>query len=634
MDERQKTPAAAPKPAVGPEQLKKWTDLLRKYQTAKSPLDKRVTASEEWWKLRNAERAVAEGAAADAPGQFRSASGWLHNVIVSKHADAMDSFPTPNVLPRESGDQAEATILSSVIPAVLEQNHFEKTYSEVTWQKLKTGTGVYKITWDHNKLHGLGDISIRRVNILNLFWEPNVTDIQDSKAVFHIEMQDRETLETVYPELRGKLKSANTGALKRFRDEDRSMDTDKETVIEIYYKRLQSGRAVLHYCKFVGDTVLYSTENETKPLQEGQPSMAERGLYDHGLFPFVFDSLFPVEGSPCGYGYVDLCRNPQTEIDLLKTSFLQNAMVGAKPRYFIREDGEIDEKELLDLTRPTVRVSGNMGQDSLRVIDYKPLDSSYSNYLQQVIMELRETSGNTETATGSSHGGATAASAIAALQEAAGKGSRDSTQASYRAFSELVELVIELIRQFYDLPRQFRIVGEYGAQRFVNYSNAGIKPQSLLADGYRLPVFDIRVEPQRKSAYTQMSQNELALQFYHEGFFRPDMTDQALSCLEMMEFDGKDAIVQMISRNGTMAQKLILWQQLALELTRRYEPQNLQALAQSVETGGGAPAGGGGRASLPKPELMDDSDEAANVRNARAQSQDASRPGGKGVTVR
>ena len=63
---------------------------------------------------------------------------------------------------------------------------------------------------------------------------------------------------------------------------------------------------------------------------------------------------------------------------------------------------------------------------------------------------------------------------------------------------------------------------------------------------YRLPVFDIRVVPQKRSAYTKMAMNDLALQLFSLGFFRADMADQALRCLTVMDFDGKDALRRVI----------------------------------------------------------------------------------------
>ena len=115
------------------------------------------------------------------------------------------------------------------------------------------------------------------------------------------------------------------------------------------------------------------------------------------------------------------------------------------------------------------------------------------------------------------------------MQEASGKTSRDQISQSYETYKEVVYLVIELIRQFYDMPRQFRIIGEQGQQEYTQYTNDGLQPQFQGNDfgqdmGYRLPVFDIEVKAEKENAYTQLSQNELALQFYNLGFFNPEMT--------------------------------------------------------------------------------------------------------------
>ena len=614
---------------IGKEQVKKFTQILEKYKSGKVQTEQRILRSENWWKLRNSlEEQKQTNIGAD--GGFVSKSGWLHNVIVSKHADAVEAYPEPNILPREDGDRAEAKILSAIVPCILEQNDFERTYSDAMWQKLKTGTGVYKVTWDAGKLNGLGDISIERVNLLNIYWEPGVTDIQRSRYFFHTELCDKDVLEEKFPELEGQLKG-NAFYSTKFRYDDTVDTENKFTLIEVYYHKHINGRQTVQYVKYVNDIVLYATENA---------EMAETGLYDHGKYPYVLDPLFPIEGSPCGYGYVDICRNPQTEIDLLKTSFVKNAMVGATPRYFKRQDGGVNEEEFLDLSKPLVNVNGNLGEDSLRQIEFRPLDSIYVNVLDRTIQELRETSGNTETSTGNISSGVTAASAIAALQEASGKGSRDSTQAAYRAYGEIVELCIELIRQFYDMPRQFRIVGQYGMEQFISYSNAGLQPQYQGTDfgtdmGYRLPVFDIKISAQKKNVYTKVTQNELALQFFDKGFFNPQLTDQALMCLDMMEFDGKDGIMQKIAQNGTMFQKLIQYMQLALTLAAKAAPDMVEGLSQDVmQTMGATGQMGGGSSQMFQSDNIAGigKQEPTIVENARARSGEASQPDGGRVT--
>ena len=639
--------------AIGPEQLKKFTQVLEKYKSGKAQTERRIVESENWWKLRNSMEEKKETNIGK-DGGFMSVSGWLHNVIVSKHADAMESFPEPNILPREEMDKEEAKRLSDIVPCILEQNQFEETYSDAMWQKIKSGTGVYKVVWDASKLNGLGDISVEQVNLLNIYWEPGVTDIQRSRYFFHTELCDKDLLEEQFPQLAGKLKG-NSFMSTKFLYDDHVDTENKHTVIEVYYHKYVNGKNTLQYCKYVGDQVLYATENEQRrPMQqmfdqetgmqyevEAGLSMAETGLYEHGEYPYVFDPLFPIEGSPCGYGYVDICRNPQTEIDMLKTSFVKNAMVGATPRYFSRGDGSVNEEEFLDLSKAIVHVN-NASEDALRRIEHNSLDGMYVNVLDRTIQELRETSGNTETSTGNIQSGVTAASAIAALQEASGKGSRDSTQASYRAYSKIVYLCVENIRQFYDLPRQFRIVGQYGMQQFISYSNEGIKPQHQGVDfgqdmGYRKPVFDIKVSAQKRNVYTKVSQNELALQFFQMGFFNPQMTDQALMCMEMMEFDGKDMIMQKVAQNGTLFQKLQQYMQIALALAQQYDPKSAEMIAQDVMTfmggAGAAPAAGGNAQMFQSDHIAGlGKNEPTNVTNARQRSGNASQPSADGPT--
>ena len=631
---------------IGEKQLKKFTMVLEKYKSGKVQTENRILASENWWKLRNTiEEMKVTNIGAD--GGFAATSGWLHNVIVSKHADAMEAYPEPNILPREEMDKEEATVLSAIVPCVLEQNQFEATYSDNAWQKLKTGTGVYKVVWDQGKLNGLGDISVERVNLLNIYWEPGVTNIQRSRYFFHTELCDKDILEQQYPQLEGKLKGKSFMSTKFLYDDH--VDTEnKHTVIEVYYHKFVGGKNTLQYCKYVGDQVLYATENDTKPIidqvtQQVKPPMAITGLYDHGKYPYVFDALYPIEGSPCGYGYVDICRNPQMVIDLLNTSFVKNAMVGAVPRYFRRVDGGVNAEQFLDLSNPLVDVTGNMDENSLRRIEHDTLDSNYIAVLDRTIQELRETSGNTETSTGTSTSGVTAASAIAALQEASGKGSKDSTKTAYRAYTQIVELCIELIRQFYNMPRQFRIVGEYGMQKYVNYTNAGIVKQHQGNEfghdmGFRLPVFDIKVSAQKKNVYTKVSQNELALQFFQHGFFNPQMTDQTLMCLEMMDFDGKEGIMQKVAKNGTMYQKLLHYMQLALTLAQAVDPMAADQIgADIVQTmGGGAAPMSGGVAKMPQSDHIAGigKKEHGIVENARSRSNEASQPDSGKVTAK
>lgn len=568
--------------AIGVDQIRAASETLKKYKQGKQNLEQRIISNEDWFKLRHWDTLDGSN------DEVKPTSAWLFNAIANKHADAMDNFPSPNILPREAGDKQEAKILSSIIPVILDQTEFEEVYDSVWDYKLKAGTGVYAVVWDQAKLNGLGDIAIRKVDLLNLFWEPGITDIQNSRNFFHVELRDNDLLEAEYPQLKGNTGDSSTVSKYNYDD---TVDTqNKSAVIDWYYKKRMNGRNVLHYVKFVGETLLFASENE--------PQYAERGWYDHGLYPFVFDPLFSVEGSPCGFSYIDVGKSAQEYIDRGNQAIMMNMLANAKPRHFIRSDGSVNEAEYADLSKDFVHVDGNLGQDSIMPIQGKYLNNVYVQVVKDKIDELKETTGNRDVSTGGTTGGATAASALAAMMEAGSKLSRDANKAGFRAFRKIINMVIELIRQFYDIPRSFRIIGDTGAQEFVNYSNAGIVPQAQGMDmgvdmGYRLPLFDIEVSAQKASPYSKMSQNELALQFYGAGFFNPQMADQALACIEMMDFDRKEMIMQRIIQNAMQYQQNLMMAQMGMPvgMVGAAVTPGMAPSAQSQNLGGQAPKG-------------------------------------------
>ena len=639
MQNDQMSGLTARKP-IGEEQARKAMDTLLKYRQGKSALEARVIASEDWWRMRSWQR-IQKGN----PEDDKWTSAWLFNVIMGKHADAIAAYPAPAIRPREPDDREEAAKLSSVLPVILEQNDFEEVYSDSQWTKLKQGTLIWHVKWDSSKLNGLGDISVQPVDILSFFWEPGVRDLQKSKNIFLTEMVDNDLLIAKYPELEGKLNS-NPQIQKKYNTDDVISFDGKSMVVDWYYKKYQNGRQVLHFAKLVGDTVLQSTENDTEQkhdtltLPDGsivqQPAgrpMAETGLYDDGEYPFVVDALFPVEGSIAGYGYIDIGKSTQEQIDRMNQAIVKNAIMTTTPRWFKRSDGSVNEREFADWTKPFVHVDGNLGQDSLVPIQVNMLNSNYIAILQNKIEELKWTTGNTDVNNGATSSGVTAASAIAALQEASGRSSKDSTKSAYRAYARMIRMVIERIRQFYDLPRQFRIIGQRGAEQFVQYSNQGLQPQTLYGangqpDGLRKPVFDIEVSAQKASEYTSMAQNELALQFFQLGFFNPQMVDQTLATLDMMDFDGKDSIIQKVQENADLQQRLVEWQQLALALADRYDPVMGEGLAQQILKEGGQAVPQASAAAAEKPEInTGETQEPKIVENARKKSEESTQPG-------
>ena len=536
------------KPPIGAEEVARAEQILQKYKVGKAALDQRLVDNELWFRMghwKNYQNPMMEG-------KPQPSSGWLFNSIANKHADAMDNYPAPNVLPRAPDDEQTARVLSSVLPVVLEQADYEQVYSDTWWRKLKQGTGVKGVFWDPEQRGGVGEITVRPMNLLMLYWEPGVDDIQASPNFFSLSLEDTDQLTERWPQLEGH----STSALEvPHYLHDGGLDTnDKSVVVDWYYKKRNAeGRRVLHYCKFCNGVVLYASEND--------PEYAGRGFYDHGQYPFVFDPLFVEEDSPAGFGYIDVMKECQTAIDRMNHAMDENVLLSSKQRYVLSDAAGVNEEELADFSRDIVHVVGRLGDDSFRPLQTTGLQGNSLSYRNSRIEELKEISGNRDMTQGGTAGGVTAASAIAALQEAGSKLSRDMLKSAYRAFAKECYLIIDLMRQFYDEERVFRIIGETGRSEFVHFSGAALRAQALpdvggVELGSREPIFDIVVSAEKKSTFSRLSQNETAKECYQLGFFAPRNADAALAALEMMDFEGIEKVRQRVRQNGTLAQRL------------------------------------------------------------------------------
>ncbi len=555
--------------SISPKSLNRITEddiheaiaTLQRYKSGKSALEQRVIADELFWELRQWEAIGAPGEREKSSNPVRSTSAWLFNSIISKHADAMDNYPEPIVLPRERSDERTAEILKDVLPVVLKYNNYQKQYRNAWWDKLVHGTGIYAVTWDSRKDNGLGDISIETVDITKIFWEPGISNIQKSRNVFVAELVDTDLLKDMYPEQADRITGGDSLTVAKYLYQDNIDTEDKSVVIDWYYKLTKpDGRQVLHYVKFVGNTILYASENDEQ--------LAERGFYDHGKYPFVFDSLYPMKGTPAGFGLVSVCRDPQIYIDSLSSNILQHSLMGTRKRFFVSRSSAVNADDFADWNKPFVAVEGELGEERIKEINVEPIAPAYINVLQMKIDELKETSSNRDVNNGSSASGVTAASAIAALQEAGSKISRDMINMSYDAFEDICHICIEIMSQFYTENRTFRITGkkkdefEYqnvnaqmiGNQPIVNPLN-GVPMTS--ADGsmlFRKPIFDITVQAQKRNPFSTMEANQRAQELYSMGFFNPEKAQESLCALEMMEFEGKDKVLDQVKTGQTLMQ--------------------------------------------------------------------------------
>lgn len=576
---QQTEPTEPPKPTephFTPDKVSEVLQILHEYKDGKTTVDMKATENQEWWRLRHWN--VIQGKTEAGKAKVEVGSAWAVNSILNKHADFMDSFPKANVLAREADDEEEAQILSKVLPAIEEHTDAEQVYNTAGYDFLIDGTAITAVLWDPMAHDGMGDIKKTNVDIHNVFWQPGIEDIQQSKYFFDVSVADVNDVKLQYPDIAEKIGGGKQGFITEYIHDDNINHQNDIEIINCYYKKLEmrpviinidpqtvathlTPREILHMAIIIGDQCVFCSEDNPE---------YQDGFYKHGKYPYVFRKCFPVKDSPCGFGYLDIMKYPQRDIDKLDQAIMKNTMMKAKPRWWVKKNADINKEAFADWDEEIVEVgSGDLGS-AVQQMDVDTLPAIVETHLEAKIDELKEISGNRDFSQGSTASGVTAASAIAALQEAGSKLSRDINKAMYRGSREEYYLEIELIRQFYTEPRTFRIDDGTGRYEYMDYSNVNIAPQDITTpEGtrHKKSIFDLEVSAEKQSPFSRASQNETAKELYQMGMFSPDNATPALVCLDMMEFEGKEKIKQQIQQNDTFMQQFQQMQQLIIQLS-------------------------------------------------------------------
>jgi len=524
----------------------KWcgeaTNILTDYQNGKKANDERIVENNEWYKLRHWQYSR-DSISSSLKKKPQPTTARLFNSMANQHANAMDNFPQSVFLARSQDDEETARLLGPVVQTVKEDNRYYKIYSKRWWDKLKSGLGITGIFWDFKKNGGAGGVSLRRINPLNLFWKPGIDDIQLSPRVYELEEIDKDVFVETFPFMKGKVFTIATNKTNFKSDETNFNSATNVVVIHCWYKT----KGKLHYCMYTGEEVLFASENTEN---------FTNGYYLDGEFPYEPDALYPVEDSVFGMGYIDIYRSYQMFIDKLKQVMLYNIISNAHPRMLGNRQSGINKNQLADPEEAFVECN-TLDVRNVQPLKASELSGAAFNMLSEEVNELKEASANRDASQGGTSGGVVSAAGLLAMQESSSKISRDIIKDSYEVENRIDRKILNLLRQFMAEPEFFRIVGEDKKMEYYSFDNTRLIPQELEGSTpesplYRLPIFDIQIKAQKQTAFSTMEVNDRMLTMYKLGMFNPEMTDAAVACIEGMSFEGKDELIAVLKKNGTL----------------------------------------------------------------------------------
>lgn len=513
---------------ITPEFIEKALSAYDTYKNDKQLFNDRICENEKWYRKWHE---VNQNGEYDGT-TLTSATAFVFSAIENKFADAMDNYPHPKILEREPNDTKAAQMLSKILPVQLDISKFKKCYKQNWRKKLKYGTAVYGVFYNRET----EEIELRSLNILGIYCDMNLQDVQESQFLFITQAFDNEILKAKYP----KFADLFEGDASVETYSGNTVAKDKSEIIDCYYKKSDGS---VHLMKFARNTLIEASE-ETPGY--------ESGLYAHGKYPVVFDCLYQSDDSPFGYGITDIIRNPQMYIDKLDGIILKNAALSGKQRWLVRDKGSINEEEFKDWSKDVIHVDGSLDETHIRPFQAQSISDFILNHRAEKILELKEVIGNRDFQQGATASGVTAASAINILQQSGEKLSRVMIDDSFDVYAEIISICIELIRQFFTKERIYRITNDLGNVEFVEFSNRYlINPDK---DYLGFPIsnrpskaeFDIEIIPERQSPTSRETNNQLILELWKSGILSNTSPDMAIVILESMNFDGKERIIEQL----------------------------------------------------------------------------------------
>ncbi len=617
--------------------FRKMRDAYSTYKKSSEQCDlkNRLIENEKWFRMLQDTKGKDDRIPA-------SKSGFLFNAIITKHADAMDNRPDINILPREEGDKKTAEILNGVIPYILERCDFDKVYSDNWYSKLKTSS-CYGVSWDPEANSMLGEIKVSKIDLLNLFWQPSISDIEDSEFVFYHSFVPAHEFKRKYGdnayELAELVNSVDTYYVKDF-----SFANETVLVIDCYYKVIKKGKKPkLHFAKFSGEYMIFSSEDE---VDETGAQMYPDGYYKHGVYPFFFDYVYPAEQSVSGFGYCDVMKPLQDYIDSLDSLIQVNNRLSGKPRLIVSKNLGISPEDLSDMNKEILMSESEISPNMIYKFDIHSLPPQIINVRNSRIAELKEIVGNRDFQQGGTSNGVTSGTALSVLQSVGDKLSRDIIQSSYRCYKRIILCIIELIRQFYTVERTIRITGKDGDYEFVKFDNSALQPKQMQnpldmtspvmssgsqdlgvsPDAYvgldngvfsqdlsspdnflsleddEIPYFDVKLSVQKTNPYSRELTNHTILELASRGLFDPTRFEFNLPVLRAIQFEGKEAILKELSE---ISDKLKQTEQEKMMQEKMMQEQMMQEQMMHSNPMQNIPAGPGADMNVNSDEMVD-----------------------------
>lgn len=389
--------------------------------------------------------------------------------VEGKTALLCDQNIAIQVDPREPGDRFFCDKVRVLADFIKKRNRMYRKIEVHERRREMTGTGIFKVVWDFDKLDGQGLPDIEPIHPSRLFIDPAITDVYNiQNAQYIIEASNRSiySASLEYGEDVADAIMPNLDPVSNV-----IVNNEEEQYVHLLiwtkYKESKDGDIQLRLIEMSGCGVILS--DTKKKLKEHKDKKNEDlKLFPNSDYPYFLTPDMYRENTIWGKASAELILPISDQIDELDDNILRNARLTGNPIALVSNNSGIDVDKI---TNEPGQVIPTNDVNAYKWLTPPSIPAYVSNKRAELMNNDRQiVTRFTDQQIGKSQSGVDTATESMALQNSGNSMIEHKKGLLQETLSEVFEYAIELALLNWDTTMVFRITGENGEDDFTEFN--------------------------------------------------------------------------------------------------------------------------------------------------------------------
>ena len=389
--------------------------------------------------------------------------------VEGKTALLCDQNLAIQVDPREPGDRFFCDKVRVLADFIKERNRMYRKIEVHERRREMTGTGIFKVVWDFDKLDGQGLPDIEPIHPAKLFIDPAITDVYNVQNAQYIIEASNRSIYSASLEYGKDIADAIMPNLDPVSNVIVNNEEEQYVHLQIWtkYKESKDSEVQLRLIEMSGCGVILN-DTKKKLAEHKNKQKDDLKLFPNSNYPYFLTPDMYRENTIWGKASAELILPISDQIDELDDNILRNARLTGNPIALVSNNSGIDVDKI---TNEPGQVIPTNDINAYKWLAPPSVPTYISNKRAELMNNDRQVVTRfTDQQIGKSQSGVDTATESMALQNSGNSMIEHKKGLLQETLSEVFEYAIELALLNWDSTMVFRITGENGENDFTEFN--------------------------------------------------------------------------------------------------------------------------------------------------------------------